>query len=134
MATITGECFCGAIRYAFDGPLAPATSCHCSRCRKAFSGSGSAMSRVDASFRWTGGEDLLSTYIGQHGAGLGFCSRCGTTLCGIFDGKVGGITLGTLNDDPEVAIGRHIYVGSKACWDTIGGSAPQFDEMPDTDS
>lgn len=34
---ITEECFCGAIRYRVNGRLREARSCHCSRCRKAFS-------------------------------------------------------------------------------------------------
>ncbi len=131
MSEIFGECFCGGMKYKFDGPVQPATSCHCSRCRKAFSGAGSAMSRVEnGSFQWVCGEEYLQTYIGQKGAGLGFCSHCGSTLVGIFDQKIAGITLGTLNDDPSLSIGKHIFVGSKACWDDIGGQVPQFDEWP----
>lgn len=90
------------------------------------------MSRIDPNmFRWTQGEHMLTTYVGKQGAGIGFCRQCGTTLCGIFDGSVRGITLGSLNDDPAVTIGHHIFVGSKACWDQIGGDAPQFEEWPD---
>lgn len=132
MTTLTGECFCGDIGYEIKGPLAPARSCHCSRCRKAFSGAGSAMSRVDsAAFTWTRGEQLLRTYVNREGIGLGFCGRCGTTLCGLSNGEVMGITLGTLNGDPQVAIGEHIFVGSKAAWDEIGGTAPQFEAWPE---
>jgi hypothetical protein len=132
MTAITGECFCGGIGYEIEGPLAPARSCHCSRCRKAFSGAGSAMSRVDPkAFTWTRGEDLLQTYINREGIGLGFCRRCGTTLCGLAQGAVMGITLGTLNGDPAVTIGQHIFVGSKAGWDEIGGDAPQCAAWPD---
>lgn len=134
MTTITGECFCGDIRYEIRGPLAPARSCHCSRCRKAFSGAGSAMSRVDpAAFAWTRGETLLRTYVNRDGIGLGFCGTCGTTLCGLSNGEVMGVTLGSLNGDPEVTIGQHIFVDSKAAWDEIGGNAPQFGAWPDSD-
>lgn len=133
MISVTGECFCAAIGYQIRGPLAPARSCHCSRCRKAFSGAGSAMAPVDPhSFRWVRGEDLLQTYVGQHGHGIGFCRRCGTTICGLFDGHVRGITLGTLDGDPDVKIADHIFVGSKANWDEICGDAPQFDAWPET--
>ena len=134
MTVVTGECFCGGIGYEIKGSLAPARSCHCSRCRKAFSGAGSAMSRVDpATFAWTRGEELLQTYVNREGAGLGFCRRCGTTLCGLFDGEVTGITLGSLNGDPAVIIGEHIFVASKADWDEIGGEAPQFDAWSASD-
>ena len=38
----------------------------------------------------------------------------------------------TLNGDPGVKITEHIFVGSKASWDEIGGIAPQFDTDPPT--
>jgi hypothetical protein len=48
----------------------------------------------------------------------------------MFDGKVHGVTLGTVDGDPGVQIAMHTFVGSKAPWDHIGGSARQFDEEP----
>lgn len=118
--TISGECFCGAVTYEVAGVLRDARSCHCSRCRKAFSGQASAYALVNPDkFNWLTGENLLTSYIGAHGAGLRFCSRCGSTLCGIVDEKVHGVTLGCLNDDAEVEIGYHIFVGSKAQWEVI---------------
>lgn len=135
MTRFSGECFCGSIKYEIDGPLANARSCHCSRCRKAFSGAGSVMSQVKpGTFRWIQGEDLLKTYANKQGVGLAFCDVCGTTLCGQYNGVVFGVTLGTLNGDPDVKIGEHIFVGSKASWDEICGSAPQYDERPTTNS
>lgn len=126
---LTGECFCGDIKYEIDGDVHDARSCHCSRCRKAFSGAGSAYALVKpGTFRWTAGQDQLNNYTGDHGAGLAFCSRCGTTLCGTWQGEVHGITLGTLNEDPGIEIARHIFVASKAGWDKIGGDAPQYAE------
>ena len=63
-------------------------------------------------------------------ADLTITNFSGTTLCGIAGGKVMGITLGTLDDDPDVQISYHLFVGSKASWDVIGGTAPQFDTWP----
>ncbi len=128
---LTGSCFCGRIRYAIDRPLLNARSCHCSRCRKAFSGAGSAYAEVmPGSFSWTSGEDNLAQHTSTPGRGLCFCRTCGTTLCGMHDGKVHGVTLGSVDGDPGVQIGMHIFVGSKAPWDHIGGSAQQFSEFP----
>ena len=126
---ITGECFCGEIRYQIDGDLRDARSCHCSRCRKAFSSQASAYALVEPSeFEWLSGESLLTTYTGKHGFGLQFCSRCGSTLCGIFNDIVHGVTLGCVNGDPEIKLERHIYVGSKAIWEEIPEGVPQFIE------
>jgi hypothetical protein len=64
------------------------------------------------------------------GWGLCFCKTCGTTLCGIHRGDVHGVALGTIDGDPGVRIEMHIFVGSKAPWDHIGGNAPQYPEFP----
>ena len=129
--SITGECFCGAVAYKVSGKLRDARSCHCSRCRKAFSSQASAYALVDPDkFKWLSGEELLTSYTGEHGAGLKFCSRCGSTLCGIVDGEVHGVTLGCVNGDPEIEIGRHIFVGSKAAWEVMPEGVTTFEEGP----
>ena len=127
---IKGECFCGTVQYEIDSTLINARACHCSRCRKAFSSASSAFAEIadPSKFRWTAGEDGVQQYSSEKGWGLGFCSTCGTTLCGQYQGAVMGIALGTVNGDPGVEIERHIFVGSKAPWDHIGGSAEQFEE------
>jgi hypothetical protein len=79
-------------------------------------------------FNWLTGEDLLTSYIGVHGAGLQFCSKCGSTLCGVVDGKVHGVTLGCVNGDPEIEIGYHIFVGSKARWEIIPHGVTTYQE------
>jgi hypothetical protein len=125
---IEGGCFCGTIRYRIDGSLGHVSACHCSRCRKAFSGASSVFAAIpDGSvFSWVNGEDELTQYTATKGWGLAFCRNCGSTLCGLFEGKVRGVTLGTVDGDPGVQIEQHTFVGSKAPWDHIGGSAPQF--------
>jgi hypothetical protein len=79
-------------------------------------------------FSWISGEQLLTSYISKHGYGLQFCSKCGSTLCGIFDGAVHGVTLGCLNGNPEIEIGMHIYVGSKAAWEVLPETVIQYQE------
>lgn len=129
--SIFGECFCGAVTYKVSGQLRDARSCHCSRCRKAFSSQASAYALVDPEdFEWLSGEDLLTAYTGLHGAGLMFCSSCGSTLCGVVNGVVHGVTLGCVNGDPKIEIGRHIFVGSKAAWEVIPEGVSTFEEGP----
>ena len=133
---LQGGCFCGAIRYEIEGPLGRASACHCSRCRKAFSGACSAYAEIPngSKFRWVSGEAERTEYIAANGWGLAFCRSCGSTL-GILDHEVHGVTLGTVDGDPGVQLEVHTFVGSKAPWDHIGGSAPQFDaEYPSSDA
>lgn len=127
---IKGECFCGSVKYEIHGALKNARSCHCSRCRKAFSSASSAFAEIgdSSNFKWTNGEDKVQQYESEKGWGLGFCNVCGSTLCGLYQGSVMGVTLGTINGDPGIEIERHIFVGSKAPWDHIGGPAPQFEK------
>ncbi|QFU22732.1 GFA family protein [Shewanella eurypsychrophilus] len=128
---ITGECFCGAAKYRIDGKLHDARSCHCSRCRKAFSAQASAYAIVESkAFNWISGEKFLTSFVGEHGFGLQFCSKCGSTLSGIYKGVVHGVTLGCVNGDPDIKLGKHIYVGSKASWEVIAEGVPQYDEAP----
>ena len=128
---ITGECFCGRVTYQVDGELGDARSCHCSRCRKAFSSQASASAKVNPDqFKWLSGEDQLTTCLVDHGFGLQFCKDCGSTLCTIHNGRVYQLTLGCVNGDPDVHIGEHIYVGSKAGWEVIPDDVVQFQEAP----
>jgi hypothetical protein len=126
---ITGECFCGQVKYEINGALRDARSCHCSRCRKVFSSQASAYALVKPEeFKWLSGKELLTSYVGLHGFGFQFCSQCGSTLCGIYSGVIHGITLGCVNGDPKIELGRHIYVGSKASWEVIPEGVPQYQE------
>lgn len=126
---LTGECFCGAIKYQINGAVFDARSCHCSRCRKAFSSQASSYALVNASeFQWLSGTEYLTTYGSLQDFGLQFCKQCGSTLCGTYKNEVHGVTLGCLNDDPKIVIGRHIFVGSKASWEIIPEGATQYHE------
>jgi len=41
-----------------------------------------------------------------------------------------GITLGCVNGDPEIEIGQHIFVGSKATWEIMPEGVTTFEEGP----
>lgn len=128
---ITGECFCGAVKYRVDGALRDATSCHCSRCRKAFNAQASAAAFVESTeFKWSSGENLLTSYIGTHGYGLQFCKVCGSTLSTVYKDEILQVTLGCVNGDPDIEIGQHIFVGSKARWEVMPDVPNQFIEGP----
>ncbi len=129
--SISGECFCGGVKYEVQGALSDARSCHCSRCRKVFGGAASAYAEVEAGkFSWVAGQEKLTVYESAPGWGLYFCGVCGSTLGGVHEGQVHGVALGSVNGDPGVTLQRHIFVGSKAPWDEIGGDTPQYDEAP----
>ena len=127
---IRGSCLCGDVRFEIDGKVSGVGQCHCSLCRKA---SGTASNAVlltaKRSFRWIAGEDLARTYRRPSGWSTTFCGVCGSSLPQLHpSGKVLWIPAGSLDDDPKARIEQHIFVGSKAPWDEIAGSAPQYEE------
>jgi len=131
LVPITGECFCGSVKYQVDGQLRDAKSCHCSRCRKAFNSQASAVAFVEPSgFKWLSGENLLTSYVGEHGYGIQFCKTCGSTLCTINKGDVLQVSLGCVNGEPDIEIGQHIFVGSKANWEVMPEGVTQSKEWP----
>ena len=129
---ISGSCFCGAVTYSIHGKLRDARSCHCSNCRKAFSAAASSYALVEPDkFFWLSGEELLTAYESKNGEGLQFCRICGSTLCGTYKGKIHGVTLGCTNGDPDIKFGMHLFVGSKASWETLpDDGVPRYEEGP----
>lgn len=128
---ITGECFCGSIKYQVTGTLKDARSCHCSRCRKAFSAQASSYALLEPrEFSWLQGAELLTSFESLPGFGFQFCSKCGSTLCGTHKGVPHGVTLGCVNGDPEIEIeiGYHIFVDSKAKWEILPAGIKTYKE------
>ncbi len=127
---LTGNCFCGVVKYELLEKPFEARSCHCSLCRKVFSSQASAYALVKAdAFRWLEGEEHLTTFVGAQGAGYRFCKICGSTLCGVLGNEVHGITLGCLNEDPALELPYHLFVGPKASWEKIADGVPQYEEF-----
>ncbi len=129
---IHGSCLCGGVRFEFPRAVTPVGMCHCSKCRKVSGTASNATVLVPrAELTFTAGEALLKTFRLPTGWGTTFCRNCGSPMPHPHPG--GGacfVPAGALDDDPGVRTGGHIYVGSKAAWDEIGGSAPQFQEGP----
>ncbi len=68
-------------------------------------------------------------YERPSGYGLAFCRVCSSPApFSDRERTTYEVPVGLLDDDPPLAFGAHIYVGSKANWDVIGDDAPQFDE------
>lgn len=127
---IRGSCLCGAVLFEIDGRISPIGQSHCSKCRKASgTGSNAVFYTAIESLRTVAGEELVRSFERPDGWGSTFCGTCGAPLPRRHpNGKIWFVPAGALDDDPGVAVERHIYVGSKASWDVIGGDAQQFEE------
>ena len=127
---IKGSCLCGDVRFEITGKVSGIGHCHCSLCRKA---SGAASNAVlltaTRSFRWVAGEDNSETSRRPSGWSTAFCRVCGCPIPQLHpSGKVFWVPAGSLDDDPGTKVEQHIFVGSKAPWDQIAGTAPQYEE------
>ncbi|PVX35326.1 GFA family protein [Janthinobacterium sp. 78] len=128
---IKGSCCCGSVKFELASPPSMMGMCHCSRCRKA---GASALAFVDKnSFTLLEGREFIQRYEPEPPFKYArtFCKNCGTSL-----GEIGSesdsfpISVNCLDDDPEVRIQFHVYVGSKPAWYEICDNAKQFQESP----
>jgi hypothetical protein len=127
---IPGSGLCGGVRFEYARAVTQIGMCHCSLCRKVSGAASNATLVVPlADLRWLAGEELRRVYRKPSGWQTTFCATCGSPLPQTFRGMAAWyVPAGALDDDPGVKVGAHIFVGSKAAWDEIGGEAPRFEE------
>ena len=125
--TVTGGCLCGEVRYRISGPLHNADHCHCSMCRRQHGAAFATYADFNSEdFQWLSGAALIKIYETPSGAGWCFCSECGSTLAGSENGNITSVALGTVEGDPGIRPGSHIFAGSGAQWYEISDGLPQF--------
>jgi hypothetical protein len=132
---VTGSCLCGGVGFEIDGALSPIQYCHATRCRKATGAAFAAeLAALASAFRWTRGEDLISTYEAPllrepPPYRRSFCRICGSPLPVALEGT-DFVVLdgGVLDGEPETRPFRHIFVAQRAPWYTITDNMPQFAE------
>lgn len=124
----TGSCNCGAIKFEIDIDLTDVFICHCSICRR-FTGSGGiAVVLVDNThFKWLSDDESVAVWK-KPGAEWEswFCRNCGSAVPGRNDPEKMFVPVGSLvSGGDNLRIAHHIWVGSKASWETIGDSGTQ---------
>ncbi|WP_263138506.1 GFA family protein [Pseudomonas sp. RIT-PI-AD] len=124
---LTGSCLCGAVAYTLGAPLASATHCHCSQCRKAHGAAFATYASVPkTALRFTRGAERVRTFNSSPGVARTFCDQCGATLQWMeVDSDSTCIALGTLDSPLGPIPQTHIFVDSKADWFAIRDGLPQ---------
>ena len=129
---LTGSCLCGSVRYSVTAEITHAENCHCSMCRKAHGAAFSTNALVPTDSLHIQGAEILSCYRSSPNREKLFCSKCGSQLfikrLNAPEGTV--ITLGTLNESPQIKPSRHVFVGSKAPWHQPDPAIPSFQVYP----
>lgn len=131
-----GKCLCGAVEFELGGEIPNLYQCHCSLCRKVTGSSANAAFRISADqFHWIGGQQRISEYVTATGFKSHFCGACGSPLPNLTaDDSAYWVPAGLLEDDAEIELVAHLFVGSRAAWDIIGDGVRQYDEMPDSEA
>jgi len=126
-----GSCLCGDIQFEVKGVKPNLYQCHCSVCRKSTGSTSNTAAIVnETAFNWTKKVSEIREFSLESGYRVDFCGRCGSPIPNKLRGrKLVWVPAGLLEEN-ELKITQHIFVGSKAHWDIIGGSATQHEEMP----
>lgn len=128
----TGSCLCGAVRYEISGTFTRFFLCHCSRCRK---GTGSAhasnLFAEEADLRWLSGEDQVRVFsVEGTRHSRSFCATCGSPLPLTLPGGRVKVPAGSLESSVEMRPAAHIFIGSRADWDSQLEGVPCFENGP----
>jgi hypothetical protein len=126
--SLSGSCWCKAVRYRVADEFAYAANCHCGNCRRATGSAfkafaGIARSKLEVE---DGSGPLL--ILGDDACHDARCQACGSLLYSVVqDGQMAHVALGSLLDSPTLRPTKHLFVGSKAPWFEITDDLPQHD-------
>lgn len=118
MSHLHGSCLCKAIEYELDCLDMPISHCHCQTCRKAHAAAFASTAGVMREhFRWTKGEDRLSSFESSPGKLRHFCSACGSHLMAERLAQPHVIVrVATLDVDPNMTPQAHIWTSHDVPW------------------
>jgi len=131
---ITGRCECKTVSYQVDGEINDYSHCHCSQCRRLHGAAFVSFAGVKSKeFSYLTGESSLGHYASSASHDRVFCTNCGSNILVAIDDEPDMLYLamGTVNGDPQLPSGYHIFVGSKAPWYTITDQDEQYDTFPE---
>jgi hypothetical protein len=128
---MTGSCLCGAVKFEIAGDIGELYQCHCSLCRKTTGSACNTACLVPSNrFTWCAGINQVSSFVRDSGYRSDFCSRCGSPVPNpTRDGNRVWVPAGLFDEQTAARVTKHVFVGSRAAWDEIAGSAVQYEEF-----
>ena len=128
---LTGECYCGSVKYQVDGDLIRMYCCHCATCRKVTGASFSTTAVVDPKLFSVveGQEHVVEAPQGPHAR-----RHCGKCHCWVYSVSepfpaVMFLPCGTLTSTPQRTIDYHVFYSQRAGWTDVQDDIPKYDEM-----
>ena len=132
--SLTGGCYCGAIRYEAEGEPVLKAQCHCRECQYISGGGPNYFMLVPhAGFSFTkwsprrfARDDLANPVTRE------FCETCGTHLCTLIEGQENLVLKVVTLDDPSIfkASRVAIYAAERQPFHMIPDDVPSFPGLP----
>jgi hypothetical protein len=112
MASISGRCLCGAVRFAADVARLEVDACHCSMCRRWTSGPYLSVS-CEGNVEFDG-EANIEVYRSSSVGERAFCRRCGSALFWRMHGSHHyAFSAGVIEDQSGLAFKKQIFIDEK---------------------
>jgi hypothetical protein len=131
---INGRCECGKVSYQVDGDIHDYSHCHCSQCRRLHGAAFASFGGVKrAEFSYLSGHTEVKSYASSASHDRLFCENCGSNILVALDDEPDDyyLSMGSIDGNPALPEGYHIFVGSKAPWYTITDADAQFETLPE---
>lgn len=127
-----GRCLCGIVQFELIGKVPNLYQCHCGLCRKQTGGASNAATIVQADqLQWLSGEESVRSWTKHTGFRSDFCSTCGSPVPNLLREKpYYWVPAGLLAGDVGLKVVAHLYVGSKAIWESEPKGGKQHREKP----
>lgn len=135
MTPITGQCFCGNVKYTVSTPIIKTGMCFCSDCQKLTGGASWPFIVVQSiSLSITGDTFTEYTRIASSGnkAHVGFCCKCSTTLFGRPElwPEIQTVSASSL-DSPELFKPEmYVWTENAPSWVMLDPAVPNFPRNP----
>lgn len=129
-----GSCLCGTVKFTVESEIKDIVYCHCSLCRKAQGSAFATNGNVQLqNFTFLSGEDNLTSYQSSDTQEKLFCTTCGSPILSknSLNPENVRVRLGTIESIISELPEAHVFVDSKANWETISDELPQYSEYKD---
>jgi hypothetical protein len=128
---VRGGCLCGKVAYEIEHGGHSVNHCHCSLCRKARAAAHTTNLFLPAArLRWIRGEDERTSFKVPPAERFThvFCATCGSGSPRARADRAM-VPAATLDGDPGIVEQQHIFIASRAAWETLPNDGwPRFDE------
>ncbi len=126
-SSVSGSCFCEAVKFEIELPTLFCGHCHCSMCRRPHGASFVTWTAVPPErFTVTSGEQYIVRFQSSAKGTRSFCKNCGSQMFCQVESEVIDVALaalhGKIDRDPEA----HYFFDSRAEWTVVNDDLPKL--------